>query len=175
MLRAATSAALVAGIALALGCEGQPVRALAPVLWCGESIASYCTGAHAKACNWSLYADPTQFSCASTSLAACGSYDVAASSGLDVGEASYYDAATGRLVAVIGYSANGGGGHSCVAGPAGGFAAPECPSSDFTGSCPGGHACSPDGADCMTDADCCSASCAPQGAARVCCPASGCP
>ncbi len=173
MSRLPRSAVLVALLGAA-ACEGAAPASSPGKLACAQPVATWCAG-QGPACSWSLYADPTRFDCAHTSVGACGPYDVAVAQRVDAGTISYYDASSGELVAAVEYGgAPGPTAERCAAGPSDGFAVPSCPQAAFVSSCPGGRACLPDGAGCMTGADCCSASCAQQGSRLACCPASGC-
>ena len=108
-----------------LGGDSGPGNDAGPPLACQKTVDTYCgdTGTRGVGCN---YAKSVQ-ACAGVfgeSYAPCGQYDVLAEHGVDTGSRSYYDHATGNLVAVIDWSANGGGSTECVAGPASGFVEP---------------------------------------------------
>ncbi len=134
---AALLAALVAG-----GCNSPlppPCGACpAQLLPCASSVESYCASAAQPICSWTVFSDPTstRFDCRHTGLnTSCGPYDNAWQFGVDTGVQSYYDRATGQLVAVVADSANTQS-STCLAGPASGFSPPACPATDFTTVCP---------------------------------------
>jgi hypothetical protein len=113
-----------------------------PKLACPISVDQYCAAYAGCALTWADAHDPAPF-CATNqilpSLEACGAYDRARQFFGDGSSTSYYDHASGALVAIVDFSANSGQ-TICEAGPAGGFAVPDCPPDGGTDSlvCDGG-------------------------------------
>jgi len=98
---------------------------------CSQSIAAYCaqnscfaTWTDAQAVAAACQANTPPYMTLS-----CGAYLALYQFFGDGSETAYYDAATGELVAVAGFSANTGL-HYCYGGPAAGFAAPNCDAAD---------------------------------------------
>ncbi len=102
---------------------------------CTSSIADFCAGANASTCDWTAYSAAAKADC-HTGLGACGPYDVGNEMGVDAGTMRYFDAANGRLVAIVEYVTRGGGTRRCAAGPTGGFAEPDCSSTLWRTGCP---------------------------------------
>jgi len=98
-------------------------------LTCAASIADACGGGTNCVSTWDEARIDTAICARSVPTpplrAACGGYHVITIALVDANRSDYYDAATGRLVAVV--IANGSNGTTtCVAGPAGGFTLPTC-------------------------------------------------
>ena len=89
------------------------------VLPCSMSIASYCAQ---NAC--SSYPPPLSGPCGLRYVNAnCGAYIAVDDHSVDTGAVSYYDRATGMLVAVVSFVNTR---RMCEAGPSSGFAEPTC-------------------------------------------------
>src|SRR5580698_4269933 len=117
------------------GC-GSSATVLSDVVSCSQSVAAYCAGRTTADCapTWSAaLGDTTTCSFPGYAhYAACGSFDTHLIVDVDSGTTSYYDAATGNLVAIR-YAGNL---QSCAAGPASITVPKVCPSGDATVSGP---------------------------------------
>jgi hypothetical protein len=95
-------------------------------LACTKTIAAFCTPPPIQT-YCTTYPPPSYVDCWRTVVDTnCGSYIAVTQIDIDTSSTAYYDRATGKLVAVISYNANGGGSTSCLAGPVGGFVVPQC-------------------------------------------------
>jgi YD repeat-containing protein len=112
----------LAGLALDVGCERSQT------LPCRQSIAERCALVDSCVPSWEEASIGTAV-CALPAYALlradCGGYHVLAVHAVDGSGSYYYDAANGRLVAIV--DANGSTGTTtCIAGPVGGFTLPTC-------------------------------------------------
>jgi hypothetical protein len=107
--------------------------------FCPQSLDAFCAMTNAGCVrDWTTAlqtavaaaADGSQYCCRSCGvekIEVCGGYNVLLQSGADSVGRDYYDATTGKLVAVVGYNANLGT-YQCVGGPPN-FGPPSCSSS----------------------------------------------
>lgn len=133
--------ALIPVLGLLAACGSEPKK-----LACQDSIANHCALAGDCALTWTEAQNDTSF-CGgfpfANSRAECGGYHVVSVNITDLTTSYYYDATTGMLAAIV--SVDGLGTH-CDAGPAAGFARPQC-----TQGSEGLSQCADGGADGSTD------------------------
>jgi hypothetical protein len=126
-----TSIVLASTLAGLVGVAAAGCSSSSPGLSCGQSIDAFC--AQGSGC---LSFQDAVARCTvgeTVSTAPCSGYDFVAASTPDATQVNYYDATTGKLVAVV------FNGESCIAGPAT-FTVPSC---NATAPCTPGDAGTP--------------------------------